>query len=169
MKINKDGKIIIIANLILIVFIALFYTIKNSHAVSPHHEHDTSQNPPQEHINYYNTYEVTEVINATDAQIQTAVQAIQDAQTLDATSLNSTSLNYDKCHGVAIAMAGANNQMSIGTDKPQLSVGIGECDGEFASSLMFGVRINPKILINGSWATDEDVNAFGLGLNMVFK
>jgi hypothetical protein len=76
--------------------------------------------------------------------------------------------DYD-CNGVAIAMAGANNTMNFGTLKPQVSIGIGECNGELASSLMGGVRLSNNLFINGSWATDESVNSFGIGGTWVFK
>ena len=77
--------------------------------------------------------------------------------------------NVDECGNTAIAMAGANNQMYMGTDKPQLSLGVGECNGELASSLMFGMKLNKNLMLNGSWAADEDVNGFGVGATVIFK
>lgn len=86
--------------------------------------------------------------------------------------VNTTNIeNYtpDYCQGVAIAQAGTNNQMYMGTRKPQLSVGLGECGGDLASSLMFGVGVSNNLMINGSWATDNEVNAFGVGATVIFK
>ena len=82
---------------------------------------------------------------------------------------NITNYTPDTCQGVAIAMAGSNNTMYMGTDKPQISLGVGECGGDLASSLMFGMKINKKMFINGSWATDNDINSFGVGATVVFK
>lgn len=93
--------------------------------------------------------------------------------TVDVVDLTNTSITdgytVNECQGVAIAMAGSNNTMYMGTDKPQLSLGIGECEGDLASSLMFGMRLNKSMMINGSWATDNDINAFGIGLGVIFK
>lgn len=75
----------------------------------------------------------------------------------------------DNCRGVALSQAGANNAMYMGTDKPQLSLGVGECNGDFATSLMVGGRINKQLFINGSWAKDENTNAFGAGITAIFK
>lgn len=78
--------------------------------------------------------------------------------------------NYNRCQGVAIAQAGANNQMYLGTHKPQLSLGIGECGGEVAGSLMFGMKPCKNCpLINGSIAVDDDVDAYGIGATFIFR
>lgn len=81
------------------------------------------------------------------------------------------SYEADKCQGVPMAMAVGNNQMYMGTNKPQASIGFGECDGKLAGSAMFGVKPCPNCpLINGNWAFDDnDVNAFGLGATFIFK
>ena len=87
--------------------------------------------------------------------------------------VNTTNIeNYtpDTCQGIAIAQAGANNMMYLGTHKPQLSLGVGECDGQMAGSIMFGVKPCKNCpMINGSWAMDENVNAFGVGATIIFK
>ena len=76
----------------------------------------------------------------------------------------------DECQGVAIGAAGANNQMYLGTHKPQLSLGVGECNGEVAGSLMFGMKpCKGCPLINGSIAVDDDVDAYGAGMTWIFK
>ena len=75
----------------------------------------------------------------------------------------------DNCQGIAISQAGANNQLYLGSSAVQASIGIGECGGEFASSLMMGMQINTNMMINGSFAKDEDVNAYGVGLWVQFK
>ena len=102
--------------------------------------------------------EVTEVTNVTEQ-----VNVTDEVNTYN---------NYtaDECQGVAIAMAGANNQMYYSTSKPQVSLGVGECHGEVAGSLMFGVKLGKNLpLLNGSIAVDEDVSAFGIGGTWVFK
>lgn len=81
-----------------------------------------------------------------------------------------TEYSYNDCQGVPMAMAAANNQMYMGTHKPQASIGVGECGGDVAGSLMFGMKpCNNCPLINGNWAFDENVNGFGLGATFVFK
>lgn len=123
-------------------------------------KYDHHYYPEPQVTNVYETYEVTQVVNATDEQVAAAMEAI-----------NPTTYSYspDECQGVAIAQAGANNTMYMGTTKPQLSLGVGECDGELASSLMFGMRVNNQLMLNGSWATDESISAFGVGATVIFK
>ena len=76
----------------------------------------------------------------------------------------------DKCIGVPLAMAVGNNQLYMGTDKPQASIGVGECGGSLAGSAMFGMKLRNNLMVNGSWGFDDnDVNAFGLGATFVFK
>ena len=73
--------------------------------------------------NVYNTYD-TYVTNVTEEQRITDL-------------VNTTNIqNYtqDHCNGVAIASAGANNHMSLATNKAQVSLGLGECSGEVAGS-----------------------------------
>ena len=154
MKIKED----IVSWTLAFIAVVLIYAIFTSDArgASPHHDHPA---PVTYVTEVYETYEVTETVYATDEQI---------AQALDTVS-PSVAYTPDDCQGVAIAQAGANNVMYMGTDKPQISLGLGECDGEFASSLMGGIRLNNKLMLTGSWARDEDVDAYGVGLNMVFK
>jgi len=101
------------------------------------------------------------------------VQATSVTEVVNVTELvNTTNIdNYtpDTCQGVAIAMAGSNNTLHFGTDHPQLSLGIGECNSDLASSLMFGMKVNKNMMLNGSWATDNEVNAFGVGVGIIFK
>jgi hypothetical protein len=90
----------------------------------------------------------------------------------EVTEMMNTYNNYtiDTCQGVAIAQAGANNHMFMGAHKPQLSLGLGECGGNIAGSIMFGMMINKRWpMINGSIAIDENVKAYGLGMTVIFK
>lgn len=109
----------------------------------------------------YETYNVTETYNATDQQI---ADAVMNASTVS---------NYtpDECQGMAMAMATGNNTMYMGTPAPQLSLGIGECDNYLASSLQFGMAVNKKLMLTGSWGADEKTkkNAFGVGATVIFK
>jgi hypothetical protein len=57
----------------------------------------------------------------------------------------------------------------MGTEHPQLSGGMGECGGDWAGSIMGGLRITNNMLINGNWAFDDRVNAFGFGATWIFK
>ena len=75
----------------------------------------------------------------------------------------------DHCNGVAIASALGNNHMSLATNKPQISMGLGECGGEVGGSLMLGVKAGKNTLINGSYARDEDIDSFGVGLTIILK
>lgn len=97
--------------------------------------------------------EVTEVVNVTELVNTTNIE------------------NYtvDKCTGFAAAQASGNNQLYFGSDKPQLSLGLGECGGDVASSLMFGMKLKNNLMVNGSWLTDNDANAFGAGITVIFK
>lgn len=100
------------------------------------------------------------------------VEVTNITELTNTTEIIDTYNNYvnDQCQGVAIAQAGANNQMYLGTHKPQLSLGIGECDGEVAGSLMFGVKPCKNCpLVNGSIAIDDDVDAYGLGATWIFR
>ena len=155
MKIKED----IVSWALAFIAVILIYAIFTSDAqgASPHHDVPA---PVTYVTEVYETYNVTETVYATDEQI---------AQALEAASPTTYSYTPDDCQGVAIAQAGANNVMYMGTDKPQISLGLGECGGEFASSLMGGIRLNNKLMLTGSWARDEDVDAYGVGLNMVFK
>ena len=87
--------------------------------------------------------------------------------------VNTTNIeNYtgDHCQGVAIAQAGANNQMYMGTSKPQASIGLGECGGDWAGSAMFGIKpCQDCPMLNGNWAFDDNINAFGLGATFIFR
>ena len=107
---------------------------------------------------------VTEVTNVTDV-----VNVTELTNTTDIVNEYNNYVN-DRGQGVAIAMAGANNQMYLGTHKPQLSLGIGECGGEVAGSIMFGMKPCKNCpLINGSIAIDNDVDAYGIGGTWLFK
>jgi len=76
----------------------------------------------------------------------------------------------NECQGVAIAQATGNNQMYLGTNKPQLSLGLGNCQGEVAGSLMFGAKPGRDWpMINGSIAADNDVTAVGVGGTWIFQ
>ena len=86
-------------------------------------------------------------------------------QTVETTQLTT----FDDCQGVSMAMAAGNNQMYFGTNKPQASIGVGECGGDVAGSLMFGMKLRNNIMLNGSWGFDERVNAFGVGGTFIFK
>jgi len=125
----------------------IFAMAHYAYADNPHHEEHDTYDTYNTYNEYVTTEQVTDIVNTTNIE------------------------NYspDQCAGVAIAQAGANNQMYFGTKKPQMSFGVGECNGEFASSLMFGMRINNNLLLNGSWGADNDVNAFGMGATWVFK
>ena len=79
------------------------------------------------------------------------------------------SIRYDDCQGIPIAMAVGNNQMYYGTDNLQVSGGMGTCDDNWAGSIMGGMRVNNNMMINGNWAFDEKVNAFGFGATFIFK
>jgi hypothetical protein len=72
------------------------------------------------------------------------------------------------CSGVAIGQATANTQMHFGTNKPQVAIGIGNCGDSWAGSIMSGIKIKENLMINGSFAKDENVDAFGVGLNVIF-
>ena len=76
---------------------------------------------------------------------------------------------YDECNGVALSMAAASNQMYMGTKKPQISLGGGECRGEFAGSLMFGKMLNNGMLLNAAIAADENVEAFSINATWILK
>ena len=88
---------------------------------------------------------------------------------LSAVDQTNYTTGYNECQGVAIAMAAANNTMYAGTDKLQVSGGMGTCEGEWAGSLMGGMKVRNNMFINGNWAFDEKVNAFGFGATWVFK
>jgi hypothetical protein len=85
--------------------------------------------------------------------------------------LSETTVNqYDDCKGAALSSAIGNTQMYLGTRKPQLSVGMGSCGGEYAGSLMFGARpCDSCALVNGSFSTNGDVNTLGIGATFLFK
>jgi hypothetical protein len=76
---------------------------------------------------------------------------------------------YDDCQSVAIGQAAASAQMYFGTNKPQISLGMGECGGDWAGSLRGGMKLRNNLMFNGAWSFDEDVNAFGLGATFIFK
>ena len=113
-------------------------------------------------INNYITVEPTTTNSTTDV--------IDNANIIDSVS---TINNYtiDNCQGVAEAQAAANNQMYMGTDKPQLSMGAGTCSESWATSLMFGMRLNDRMMLNGSWGHNyyTDVDSGGIGLLVIFK
>ena len=111
-------------------------------------------------VNNYITVEPTTTNASTDVY-----------DSADIVDSHSVTNNYtaDKCVGLAAAQASGSNQMYFGSDKPQLSLGLGECGGDLASSLMFGMKIKNNLMLNGSWLTDNDANAFGIGLNVIFK
>jgi len=46
---------------------------------------------------------------------------------------------------------------------------LGECGGEVGGSLMLGVKAGKNALINGSYARDEDIDSFGVGLTIILK
>ena len=94
---------------------------------------------------------------------------IENVQPLDLSTQSLSEVSYNQCQGIPIAMAAANNQMYMGTNKPQLSGGMGECNGNWAGSLMGGMRIRNNLMINGNWAFDDNVNAFGFGATFIFK
>jgi hypothetical protein len=81
-----------------------------------------------------------------------------------------TTINqYDGCKGAALSSAIGNTHMAFGVRKPQLSVGIGVCEGEYAGSVMFGDRpCDSCAMMNGSFSTNGDVNTFGLGATFAF-
>jgi hypothetical protein len=86
-------------------------------------------------------------------------------------TINNYTINqYDDCKGAALSSAIGNTQMYLGTRKPQLSVGMGSCGGEYAGSLMFGARpCDSCALVNGSFSTNGDVNTLGIGATFLFK
>jgi len=116
-----------------------------------HDEHDTYN--IYDTYNTYNEYvtteEVSEVVNTTNIE------------------------NYspDRCQGVAEAQAAANNLMDTGSSAPQLSLGAGVCDESWATSLQFGMRVNNKMFLNGSWGRNylHDKDSAGVGLHVKFK
>jgi len=88
----------------------------------------------------------------------------------DITANTYNTYETDSCQGVAIAQALGNNHLSAVTHKTQASLGAGECNGEYAGSLMLGIKPNKKWpLISGSYAIDEDTESFGAGATWVFK
>lgn len=104
--------------------------------------------------------QVEPIINIEQPQVDTLAQQPVDL------SVNTL---YDECQGVPIAMAAANNQMYMGTDNLQVSGGMGTCGSNWAGSLMAGMRVRNNLMINGNWAFDERVNAFGFGATWIFK
>lgn len=135
--------------------ITLLLIVTPAIAENPHHGHTTVESTTIEPVIIY----IEQPSSSPTASTTSTVDTLE----------NTVSYEIDKCYGAAIAQAGANNHMNIGTQKLQLSLGIGECDSELASSLMMGTRLNKNLLLSGSWATDKDINAFGIGFHMVFK
>ncbi len=137
-----------------LLFLILMAVTVTALADNPHHGggEDTVTNV----YNVYDTY------NQYDEYVTHVTEEQRVTELLTTTNVQ----NYtpDECQGVAIAQAGTNNQMNMGVSAPQWSVGIGECEGEVAGSLMIGVKPSKDLLINGSIAIDEDVRAFGLGI-----
>ena len=150
MKIKED----ILTGILGILAIVLIYVcfVSDARGGNPHHYVTETRVIELQPVVTYET-NVTEQVNITEL-------------------VNTTNIEHyspDQCQGVAIAQAGANNQMYMGTKKGQLSLGVGECNGDMASSLMFGARVNANLFLNGSWATDNEVNAFGVGATWIFK
>ena len=144
----KAGLLITVA---IVCSIALFMMIATVALASGSHHNDTV-------TNVYNTYDAY-VTNVTEEQRITDL----------VNTTNISNYTQDHCQGVAIASAGANNHMSLATNKAQISLGMGECGGEVAGSLMLGVKAGKNALINGSYARDEDIDSFGIGFTVILK
>lgn len=122
------------------------------------------------HGHYYEPVFEPQVVNV-PLIIEPEIQVQNDLNTTNQTAVNNiTDYQYNDCQGVAIAMAAANNQMYMGTSKPQLSGGMGECNGDWAGSLMFGMKPCDNCpILNGNWAFDDRVNAFGFGATFILR
>ena len=144
----KAGLLIAVAVVCSLALLMMFATV--ALADNPHHNDTVT--------NVYNTYD-TYVTNVTEEQRITDL----------VNTTNISNYTQDECNGVAISSAIGNNHMSLATNKPQLSFGVGNCRDEFAGSIMFGVKAGKNALINGSYAKDENVNAIGLGLTIILK
>jgi hypothetical protein len=73
------------------------------------------------------------------------------------------------CQGVAIGQATANTQVYMGASKPQLSLGLGACEGEVAGAIKLGMKLSKNTMINGSFAKDESVDAVGVGFTIILQ
>ena len=138
-----------IDNIMIVMFaVGLLFLSSAVFADRWHHEEHDTYDTYNTYNEYVTTEQVTDIVNTTNIE------------------------NYspDQCQGVALAMATGSHQLYGGTQRPQFSVGAGECSGEVAGSLMFGVKPWKKgPLINGSFALDEDVSAFGIGASWVVR
>ena len=135
--------------------ILLFPTIALAGGWQHKHEVDVTVNQEPQDIN----------IVIEQEPVQVDLTGLTGLSAVDQTNYTT---GYNDCQGIPVAMAAANNQM-YNVKSLQVSGGMGTCGGEWAGSIMGGMKVRNNMFINGNWAFDEKVNAFGFGATWVFK